>query len=399
MPNFRLSTLDLRLSTKIISPKLWLFFIALCLSIAAGCSAEENKSDAPRALHPSLEFIESSTEIRLERVMPQNDDQLPVFEPPKGSSPSEISALIAGLNNEFEGSMTQAVQTDSGLVLIDSDRDQVFYMDADSTLHKVGRTGPGPGEYSFPAGIAYAGNSRVIVADVMKVETFQLSETSVEPEKTISTGIDTPSGICVMNDIIYASGIGLAIDDDALMALMQGEPAENLHSFISRPVHSFTMDGSSIRTFGNRYASQTGWPTFTSYFSAQYILCDEERNQVYTVNQKFPIVSAWSGEGEELWTVFLEDIPSLPMNERNEGMPEMYLSEGAQTFYSSARPVMLNGELMLQFSKEMLDKNHEFIEKDESIDSNYDLRYIFMDPEAGEINRIKKGTRVMLNLR
>ena len=379
-------------------PKPRLFFIALCLSIAAGCSAEK-ESDAPRALHPSLEFMESSTEMRLVRVMPRKDDELPIFEPPKGSSPSEISAMIAGLSNEFEGSITQAVQTDDGLVIIDSDRDQVFYMDADSVLHIVGRTGPGPGEYAFPAGISYAGNGRVMVADVMKVETFRISETSVEPEKTISTGVDTPSGICVMNDIIYASGSGLAIDDDALMALMQGEPAENPHSFISRPVHSFTMDGSSIRTFGNRYASQTGWPSFTSYFSAQYILCDEERNQLYTVNQKFPIISAWSGEGEELWTVFLEDMPSLPMNERNEGMPEMYLSEGALTFYSSARPVILNGELMLQFTKEMLDKNHEFIEMDENFESNYDVRYIFMNPETGEISRVEKGTRVMLNLR
>jgi len=299
-------------------------FLTLLLISAAGCS--DVNDDGPRALHPSTEFMESSLSVSV--VLTGEPEG--VWSPEYENQPLGYSGNINDEPRTFMSRISKVLKTSEGFMLLDEDRMQVIYMDADSSFHAVGRSGPGPGEYSTPAGIAYADGGKGMVADVMKIETFLIKDSSVEPEITIRTSVDTPSGICVMNDIIYLSGSSVTIDDDALMALMQGEPVYNPFSFISRPVHAFTMEGNSLRTFGNRYTSQSGWPTFTSYFSGQYMLCDEKRNQLYTINQKFPVLSAWSAEGEELWSVYLEDIPSLPMNEKNEGRSEMLLAEGAQ---------------------------------------------------------------------
>lgn len=146
-------------------------------------------------------------------------------------------------------------------------------------LQTLGRSGPGPGEFSAVESMAIY-ESLLYVADrARELEVFSIEDITIRHVDTIRISTVIPESICVTSSEVIIAGGSFTTDGNF--------------------VKIFAHDGSLRRSFGDTYKSPN--PAVNRAFNQNLIICDPAGKYILVGLRDLGEVKAYDFEGRPLW--------------------------------------------------------------------------------------------------
>ena len=162
-------------------------------------------------------------------------------------------------------------------------------------IANVSSPGFGPGELSFPIGIAVTPEGKqVIVSDQQENHVFERSDTTFNLISTQRSKYPAVAGqLCLMREHYFT-----------VFSTSQEEPF----------IHKYTLDGEWVSSFGEPYKDQD--PFIVGMFTdGVFLSCNLEYRTIAVVTQHIPSMIGYSEQGDKLWQVTFPDYLSDTVKE------------------------------------------------------------------------------------
>ena len=265
--------------------------VAALLLVTATEAAGRTGTFVQQVRHPTEENIPSRNELAsyvgLESVSTEDRGLRAAAEWLSGANEVLRIGVSDGELYEMFGDIEDvAVNGDGDIFVLDYQHKKVFVYHSDGSFeHSIGRPGAGPGEFEFPKAIGIDDQGRVIVADSkLRISIFD-PHNGVFSLKSTLTLAYSPKDMCIGDGMIYISGAW--------------------HEQESRYVHSYTIDGEHVRSFGELYESSV--PIFRQGLSYGPLSCGKEAGSVQYMFGWLPVIHNYSKTGEHRWTSMFAD--------------------------------------------------------------------------------------------
>ena len=278
-----------------LRPRNWMcicqLIVAALLLVTTSEAAGRNSAFVQQVRHPTEENIPSRNELAsyvgLESVSTEDRSLRAAAEWLSGANEVLRIGVSDGELYEMFGDIEDvAVNGDGDIFVLDFQHKKVFVYSSDGTFkHSVGGPGAGPGEFEFPKAIGIDDQDRVIVADSkLRISIFDRHDGAFALNSTHTLAY-SPKDMCIGDGVIYLSGAW--------------------HEQESRYVHSYTIDGEHVRSFGELYESSV--PLFSQGLSYGPLSCGKEAESVQYMFGWLPVIHNYSKTGERRWTSMLAD--------------------------------------------------------------------------------------------
>ncbi|MXY08368.1 MAG: 6-bladed beta-propeller [Rhodothermaceae bacterium] len=283
------------LSPRTLRPRKWKcmcqLIVAALLMVTNTEAAGRNGTSVQQVRHPTEENIPSRNELAsyvgLESVSTEDRSLRAAAEWLSGANEVLRIGVSDGELYEMFGDIEDvAVNRDGDIFVLDFQHKKVFVYNSDGSFkHSIGGPGAGPGEFEFPRAIGIDDQDRVIVADSkLRISIFDPHDGAFALNSTLTLAY-SPKDMCIGDGMIYLSGAW--------------------HEQESRYVHSYTIDGEHVRSFGELYESSV--PLFIQGLSYGPLSCGKEAESVQYMFGWLPVIHNYSKTGERRWTSMLAD--------------------------------------------------------------------------------------------
>ena len=266
-----------------------------------------------------------------------------------------------GNANEMLGWIVDLEVHDGSIYVLDHAYSEVKVFDYEGNLtEKIGREGPGPGEFSFVQGMdLFEGGKEVAVLDApARVEIFRKSDSGfVYRESFIGSSPGSMSdNLCVLGDYIYVLG-----------ASGSGNESE-----LSGVVTKYARTGELILSFGEKYHSDNEGVNRTMNERGA-IACNRESETIAYSNLYSPVLYGYTETGREKWKVKLVDYETghLEQSVNDRGRTRIFASllktgqSGSVTFVSDE----VTGSFIVRYA--------------EKVKGGWTRHYFRLDAESG----------------
>ncbi|TVQ11016.1 MAG: hypothetical protein EA364_11370 [Balneolaceae bacterium] len=311
--------------------------IIVLMSIAS-CHSDGRKSSIE---HPDLQFFLHTDKSEIQDIHYRHLISKDNSSKGKNKTENDDSVTI-----EIEGSLVDIAISEHGLIILDSSMSKLYLYSLDGKLLDVaGQWGMGPGDFNMPVALEMAGDL-IYVIDVMKIEVFRIDQNQqLMNVETITNNIHQPVDICILNDDeVLISGFSLRMERQLI------ETVELRDQIVSLPLHKMVLKSNLSVSFGELYFAKSKWPTFTTFFSSSYILCDTIRGVILTSNQRFPIYFMYSFNGDGIAKFIMPEVNSLLYDEFLDPQPSIDVSASIQFYQQIYKPLIRpNGNYLFQF--------------------------------------------------
>ncbi|MXX59820.1 MAG: 6-bladed beta-propeller [Rhodothermaceae bacterium] len=283
------------LSPRTLRPRKWMcicqLIVAALLLVTNTEAAGRNGTFVQQVRHPTEENIPSRNElvsyVGLESVSTEDRSLRAAAEWLSGANEVLRIGVSDGELYEMFGDIEDvAVNGDGDIFVLDFQHKKVFVYQSDGSFkHSIGGPGAGPGEFEFPKAIGIDDQDRVIVADSkLRISIFDPHDGAFALNSTLTLAY-SPKDMCIGDGMFYLSGAW--------------------HEQEGRYVHSYTIDGEHIRSFGELYESSV--PLFRQGLSYGPLSCGKEAESVQYAFGWLPVIHNYSKAGERRWTSMLAD--------------------------------------------------------------------------------------------
>ena len=278
-----------------LRPRKWMcmcqLIVAALLLVTTAKAAGRNGTFVQQVRHPTEENIPSRNELAsyvgLESVSAEDRSLRAAAEWLSGANEVLRIGVSDGELYEIFGDIEDVAVNGSGdIFVLDYQHKMVFVYHSDGSFkHSIGGPGAGPGEFEFPRAIGIDDQDRVIVADSkLRLSIFNPHEGAFALRPTLTLAY-SPKDMCIGDGMIFLSGAW--------------------HEQEGRYVHSYTIDGEHVRSFGELYKSSV--PLFRQGLSYGPMSCGKEAESVQYMFGWLPVIQNYSKTGERRWTSMFSD--------------------------------------------------------------------------------------------
>lgn len=276
-------------------PRHWIcmcqLIVAALLLVSTTEAAGRNGTFVQQVRHPTEENIPSRNELAsyvgLESVSTEDRSLRAAAEWLSGANEVLRIGVSDGELYEMFGDIEDvAVNGEGDIFILDYQHKKAFIYHSDGSFkHSIGGPGAGPGEFEFPKAIGTDDQGRVIVADSkLRISIFDPHDGVFALRSTLTLAY-SPKDMCIGDGMIFLSGAW--------------------HEQEGRYVHSYTIDGEHVRSFGELYKSSV--PLFSQGLSYGPMSCGKEAESVQYMFGWLPVIQNYSKTGEHSWTSMFSD--------------------------------------------------------------------------------------------
>ena len=265
--------------------------VTALLLVTSTKAAGRNGTFVQQVRHPTEENIPSRNELAsyvgLESVSTEDGSLRAAAEWLSGAKEVLRIGVSDGELYEMFGEIEDvAVNGDGDIFVLDFQHKKVFVYRSDGSFkHSIGGPGAGPGEFEFPEAIGIDDQDRVIIADSkLRVSIFTLRDEALALTSTLTLAY-SPKDMCIGDGRMYLAGAW--------------------HEQEGRYVHSYTIGGEHVRSFGELYESSV--PVFSQGLSYGPLSCGKEAESVQYMFGWLPVIHNYSETGERRWSSMLAD--------------------------------------------------------------------------------------------
>lgn len=256
-----------------------LFAVLICVTLGGCWTSDSNRSGVDGGTtHPILDKIPNF-----------NDFTYSIETNPDGLKDETLDSYVRAMRNvnlsieigkregrsEYMIGKVQdiAIGKDGSIHVLDSRNSQIRIYSSDGQyISSFGRPGSGPMEFVSPETITIIDRDHIVVADrLVKVKVFGPTK-PFSLLHTIALSY-TPEDVCTLHDIIYVQGLRVG----------QGS------------VHSFSLKGDSLKSFGPLYDSDNSAVTGT--WSTGDVACSDITETVMFAFDKLPVLYGYTPDG------------------------------------------------------------------------------------------------------
>ena len=288
-------TRALFLRPRTLRPLKWMcmcqLIVAALLLVTTSEAAGRNGTFVRQVRHPTGDNIPSRNELAsyvgLESVSTEDRSLRAAAEWLSGANEVLSIGVSDGELYEMFGQIEDvAVNEDGDIFVLDYQHKMVFVYQGDGSFkHSIGGPGAGPGEFEFPKAIGVDDQDRVIVADSkLRISIFDPHDGAFALKSTLTLAY-SPKDMCIGDEMIYLSGAW--------------------HEQEGHYVHSYTIEGEHIRSFGELYKSSV--PLFRQGLSYGPLSCGKEAESVQYMFGWLPVIHNYSKTGERRWMSMIAD--------------------------------------------------------------------------------------------